>query len=63
LAFSRVFGHHRCGAQEQRDVAAKAMRILKVPIIVTTTSRDSMWDDLSELVAALLRSTSSIGAQ
>src|ERR1700738_3501707 len=33
---------------------AKAMRILKVPIIVTTTSRDSMWGPtFPELVAAL----------
>jgi nicotinamidase-related amidase len=33
---------------------AKAMRILKVPIIVTTTSRESMWGPtFPELVAAL----------
>ena len=33
---------------------ARAMRILKVPIIVTTTSRDSMWGPtFPELVAAL----------
>jgi nicotinamidase-related amidase len=33
---------------------ARAMRILKVPIVVTTTSRDSMWGPtFPELVAAL----------
>ena len=33
---------------------AKAMRILKVPIVVTTTSRDSLWGPtFPELVAAL----------
>ena len=42
---------------------AKAMRTLRVPTIVTTTARDSMWGPtFPELVSALLMPRSSIGA-
>ena len=48
-------GHSRCGSSRVTWWSlAKAMRILKVPTVATTTARDSMWGPtFPELVAAL----------